>query len=106
MVYKNVTLSGQNIEKAFSSFTVMHLFENMKIVFSHEHLLCSVRLGNPNNGQGLPNLEGHVLYHHVLCRQRLQVSDTVRYCAVIRLDFTRSNYYCSHWRKKKKHHQQ
>lgn len=33
------------------------------------YLLWCIRLGDSSYGQGLPNLEGHVLYNHTLCRK-------------------------------------
>lgn len=69
----------------------------------HYYLLWSLRLGDSNNGQGLPDLEGHILYDHTLSREKGGGnSDTVRYCVEILLDLTRSNYYCS-FRRKKQH---
>lgn len=72
----------------------------------HLHLLCSIRLRDSNNGHSLPDLEGHVLYNHSLCRKKgrkgcVGGEGTVHYCVVKLLDFTRSNYYCSFRQEKK-----
>lgn len=63
----------------------------------HSHyLLCSIRFGDSNNSQGLPDLEGHVLYDHTLCRKREggEWYNTLL-CGKYYWIFTRFNYYCS-----------